>query len=141
MPPNQGVRNSRWSLCAYIEIQFAAPAPLLATLKRSVNVMILLVMWPPALHPIFTSFAGSATPIAITASVPVMHVEVRLLEVAVHHVAQELVAVARAAAIVRTQHRVALRRVDLDLGREAETDPTTAGPPCVITISGYFCPP
>ena len=58
------------SLCAYIEIQFAAPAPLLAALKRSVTVMILLVMWPPALHPILINLSGSATPIAITASVP-----------------------------------------------------------------------
>ena len=43
------------SLCAYIDTQFAAPAPDEAALKRSVNVMILFVMCPPALQPIFTS--------------------------------------------------------------------------------------
>ena len=44
VPPNQGVRNARWSLCAYIEIQLAAPAPLDAALNRVVKVMSLLVM-------------------------------------------------------------------------------------------------
>src|SRR4051812_34966646 len=44
VPPNQGVRNARMSLCAYIEIQFAAPAPDEAALKRSVNVTSLFVM-------------------------------------------------------------------------------------------------
>src|SRR3954447_9065524 len=53
VPPNQGVRNDRISLCAYIDIQCAAPAPAAAALKRSVKVMILFVMWPPPLHPIF----------------------------------------------------------------------------------------
>src|SRR4030095_3947809 len=44
VPPNQGVRKARMSLCAYIEIQFAAPAPDAAALKRSVKVTILFVM-------------------------------------------------------------------------------------------------
>ena len=60
------------SLCAYIEIQFAAPAPDEAALKRSVNVMILLVMWPPPLQPIFTIRSGSAMPQRITSSTPAM---------------------------------------------------------------------
>ena len=39
------------SLCAYIEIQFATPAPDDAALKRSVIVISLLTSVPPALHP------------------------------------------------------------------------------------------
>ena len=108
------------SLCAYIEIQFAAPAPLLAALKRSVNVTILFVMWPPALQPILISLSGSAMPIAITCVGAGHHVKVRLLEVALDHVAQERIAIARAAAIVRPQHRVAFRGIHLILGRKAK---------------------
>src|SRR5262249_4289951 len=59
VPPNHGVRNVRVSLCAYIDTQFAAPAPDAAALNRSVKVMILFVMWPPPLQPDFTIRSGS----------------------------------------------------------------------------------
>ena len=93
------------SLCAYIEIQFAAPAPDAAALKRSVKVMILFVMWPPPLQPIFTmrSRIGDAARDQVVDAGH--HVEVRVLEVVADHVAQERVAVAGAAAVVRLQHR------------------------------------
>src|SRR5258705_1738012 len=58
VPPNHGVRYERTSLCAYIDIHCATPAPVDAALKRSVIVISLLVMWPPALHPIFTIRSG-----------------------------------------------------------------------------------
>src|ERR1700743_433956 len=60
VPPNHGVRYVRTSLCAYIEIQLAAPAPAEAALKRVVEAMILLVMCPPPHHPIFTTRSASA---------------------------------------------------------------------------------
>ena len=60
------------SVCAYIDTHCATPAPDDAALKRSVNVMILFVMWPPALHPIFTMRSGSAMPRRINSSTPAM---------------------------------------------------------------------
>src|SRR5437867_13371993 len=41
LPPNQGVRNARISVCAYIDTHCATPAPDEASLKRLVKVMIL----------------------------------------------------------------------------------------------------
>jgi hypothetical protein len=56
----------RVSLCAYIDTQFAAPAPDEAALNLVVKVISLFVMCPPPLHPILIRRSGSATPLAMT---------------------------------------------------------------------------
>ena len=73
-------------------------------------VISLFVRWPPALQPITTSRSGSAMPCLIERVDAGQHVEVHVLEIAADDVAIEGVAVAGAAAIVRAQHGVALRR-------------------------------
>ena len=87
-----------------------------AALNRSVIVISLLTSVPPALHPIIDQ------PIRIgdAASAPGdrrrrMTSEVHVVEVAVDDVAEEGVAVAGAAAIVRPQHRVAFRGEHRDI--------------------------
>src|SRR4029079_16827412 len=96
------------SLWAYMETQLAAPAPDEAALKRSVKVMSLFVMCPPALQPMATSRSGSAIPRATRASTPALTSKMCVAEVAANHVAQERIAVSRAAAIVRPENHEAL---------------------------------
>jgi hypothetical protein len=69
-------------------------------------------------------------------------VEVRVLEIVSDHVAQERVAIAGAAAVVRLQADVAL---PASTWISYDIDPmlylsAACGPPCVITANGYFCP-
>ena len=53
-----------------VQIQFAAPAPDDAALKRPVWVMTLFVMWPPPLHPILAIRSPSTKDEAIRWSAP-----------------------------------------------------------------------
>ena len=98
------------SLCAYIDTHCATPAPDDAALKRSVNVIDLVrhvaAGAPSHLHHAIRIGDAAADQLVDAGH----HVEVRVLEVVADHVAQERVAVAGAAAIVRLQARRSLCR-------------------------------
>src|SRR5262245_37239621 len=59
-PPNHTNRRNRSSVWAYIDTQFATPAPADAALKRDVIVISLLVRCAPALQPMSTIWSGFA---------------------------------------------------------------------------------
>ena len=122
-------------------IQSAAPAPEDAALNRSVKVMSLSVMWPPALQPLVTMAPGRPG-LWRRGRQRRPDVEVGVLVVVTDHVPQERVAVARAAPVIGLEHDEAARRESLGIvGERSEAELVgRCGPPCVSTASGYRRP-